>query len=219
MDATLINGLAAQLPHGWHVLDRVGDNGETEYAFSFHNDTAEAIIEAHAIPSAHAMPYGHDSEIIDIIRQNTLAADPNAGLLEVATTTGPVPCVYALFKNRMPDGGPGVHYAGTLYAHYRPGECLRLAAQAVEVGTTGMREASLFPAMLGQGLVTFAADGNTGQSQPVGWSRDPYDPTWTHGFLMNLAEQRQWDKQFPGHPLSVLRGAIDALAAATYTGR
>ena len=41
-----------------------------------------------------------------------------------------------------------------------------------------------------------------------GWFKDPYDPDWKMGFLMNASENRMFDDAFPEHPLSMLRNLV-----------
>lgn len=38
--------------------------------------------------------------------------------------------------------------------------------------------------------------------------KDPYDETYTKGFLMNAAEDEIFDEHFPDNPLTVLRHYI-----------
>ena len=40
------------------------------------------------------------------------------------------------------------------------------------------------------------------------WFRDPYDPEYRKGFLMNQSEKAELDSLFPEHPLSVARALI-----------
>ena len=40
------------------------------------------------------------------------------------------------------------------------------------------------------------------------WFRDPYDPEFKSGFLMNISEKPELDEQFPNHPLSEARALV-----------
>lgn len=46
----------------------------------------------------------------------------------------------------------------------------------------------------------------------LGWFKDPYDPDWKMGFLMNTSENRMFDDAFPEHPLSMLRSLVSFIA-------
>ncbi len=74
-----------------------------------------------------------------------------------------------------------------------------LKIQCQESGVTGQREALVLDREL--------APGHLRPTQEVmkSWAADPYDPTCQQGILRNLAEDEQYDAEFPDHPLSRLR--------------
>jgi len=43
------------------------------------------------------------------------------------------------------------------------------------------------------------------------WAFDPYDNSFTRGFLMNLSKNKQFDEMFPLHLLSEIRKFIRKL--------
>lgn len=51
---------------------------------------------------------------------------------------------------------------------------------------------------------------------PVGWNQDPYDPNYTNGIPMIMAEKRSFDGLFPGDPLSQARKLVLALTEDSY---
>lgn len=71
--------------------------------------------------------------------------------------------------------------------------------QAPEIGMTGMRDTAIVAQLMGEGKIS--ADENGLQ----GWFRDPYDPTFTKGTVMNQSEEEIYDATFPNHPLSEAR--------------
>ena len=46
-----------------------------------------------------------------------------------------------------------------------------------------------------------------------GWSGDPYDPSYTKGYLMNESEKSIYDERFPLHPLTEARKFAASLIA------
>ena len=76
-----------------------------------------------------------------------------------------------------------------------------------EAGITGMRDSTAYALILN-------AKRDAGDEIDVetfmenGWFRDPYDPDYKKGFLMNLSEKPELDELFPEHPLSVARALV-----------
>ena len=67
-----------------------------------------------------------------------------------------------------------------------------------------MREAVVLDQMVAAGRITFQEK----DERILGWTQDPYDPTLDAPLLRNLAEDEQYDAQFPDHPLSRLRSIL-----------
>jgi hypothetical protein len=78
--------------------------------------------------------------------------------------------------------------------------------QAEEAGMTGMREAVIADKLIREGKIV------PGEKDILGWAADPYDPTWKQGAPMNLAERQEYDHLFPGHPLTIVRDGLKAVA-------
>ena len=131
------------------------------------------------------------------------AAALGLGLIEAETPQidGCV-SVRAIFKS--PQRPTGMTYVGSLTLPFRDFSYV-VKVQCAEQGTTGIREAVVLDAMLrsGQVKVSGASDGKI-----RGWMRDPYDPTVDAPLMPNLAEDEQYDGQFPNHPLSRVRSVL-----------
>jgi hypothetical protein len=126
-------------------------------------------------------------------------------------------CVQLIFKTpRQPHG---MVYVGSLTFPFA--DCSYVAKiQCAEFGTSGVRDSFVLDAMLKDGSVSV----NPITKEIEGWSADPYDPQFTAPLLRNRSDDRQYDAQFPDHPLTAVRqiltgilrsvGADDALMAA-----
>ena len=79
-----------------------------------------------------------------------------------------------------------------------------LKYQAVESGMTGIRESAVM-AM----LPTPKIDEKT--NKIIGWCTDPYDASLEYEVMCNQADSREYDNQFPDHPLSRTRKFMDEL--------
>lgn len=82
-----------------------------------------------------------------------------------------------------------------------------LKHQAVESGMTGIRESAVM-AM----LPTPKIDENT--KKIIGWCTDPYDDSLEYDVMCNKADSREYDNQFPDHPLSRTRKFMNELPNA-----
>ena len=71
--------------------------------------------------------------------------------------------------------------------------------QCPEIGTTGVRDSTVFELALKKGLVEIS------NKTVKGWMKDPYDENIDLPYMMNLSEKEEYDKMFPEHPLSRLR--------------
>ena len=82
-----------------------------------------------------------------------------------------------------------------------------VAGYFMETGSPGYREAII------KSRKEREARAGAGDPSLPGWSRDPYDPSVTKGYLMNESEKREYDSRFPLHPLTEARAFIAAMAA------
>lgn len=101
--------------------------------------------------------------------------------------------VHAIFK--LPQEAGGMSYVGSMTVPFESCSVM-VTSPCEEQGMSGVRDATVF-------AVADLTFDDTGQ--PIGWVADPYDATVTGGILRNLADDEQWDEQFPEHPLSRCR--------------
>lgn len=109
---------------------------------------------------------------------------------------------YSIVKTLKEQGG--VQYILT-YQKFYPEIILNIQAYFDENGTTGIRESMAYELCRRQNLV-----GNDGDPF-AGWEKDPYDETIRDGALMNLSETEQFDKLFPGFPLTMCREFLQSI--------
>lgn len=103
---------------------------------------------------------------------------------------------------KFPMEHQGMAYVGSIIIPYKNCSYV-LKVQCPEVGTTGIRDSTIFSKMINEGVITLE-----GGIIPKGWAKDPYDETITGGVQMNLSEEEQYDKMFPEHPLSIVRNIM-----------
>lgn len=111
-------------------------------------------------------------------------------------------CIYSIVKNRMKP--TGVEYILSMDIEKAAGSN-HVQAYFAETGTTGTRDVMVYDLVRRKGSDPME-DGT--------WCYDPYDSTYTEGFLMNQSEERQFDEMFPEHPLSLARELVRQIGAA-----
>lgn len=137
-------------------------------------------------------------ELRNFYRQSV--AESGGGLVEVSVfKLHGIPSVKTIFK--MPQPERGMTYLASVTIPFENCSFV-IKAQAVEVGTTGIRDNLVLSQFLQTGEVTFDDDGLKN------WFEDPYDASFREGALMNKSEREEYDNEFPDHPLSVVRHLI-----------
>ncbi len=137
----------------------------------------------------------------------------HGGLVEVSVgvlADTRISVVKTIFK--LPRQPRGMGYIGSLTVPFK--HCSYVVKiQAEEGGMTGMREAVIADKLIREGKIA------PGENNIPGWSTDPYDQTWKKGVLMNLAEREEYDPLFPGHPLTIVRDGLKAVAGNLKPGK
>ena len=133
-------------------------------------------------------------------------ADPaGLGIIEIDTVTvADCLAIRTIFKAAPASGGRV--YLGGLTFPFRDFSYV-LKSQCEERGPTGMRDTVVYMQMM--------ESGETGIDEATetmtGWLDDPYNPFEKGPMTRNKSERREYDAQFPQHPLSRLRRVIDHL--------
>lgn len=139
--------------------------------------------------------------LCDFFRQQIVAA--NGGIIQVdIAQKANCPYVKTIFK--IPQQPKGITYVGSLIFPFKQYSYV-VKIQAIEVGTTGMRDSVIAGNLMAAGVI------KVGDNGFEGWFQDPYKPDFEGGTLMNLSEAEAYDAQFEGHPLSQVRGVLRAV--------
>lgn len=148
-----------------------------------------------------AMPFDGKQTVIDGIHE--CLAD-NQGLIEVNSgkTKRGYDYIYSIVKT-IRDNFEGALYFLRMNVG-NDSNIIEIQATFEEQGVTGERESYCVSFAQNAELVTISDD------KLVGWSEDPYDPSYEKGIPMNLSEREGVDAFFPDHPLSQAREFIAA---------
>lgn len=184
-----IVGAKLTLPDSYFPMRPMPDDPPHSLPLGMETTGTTCFLMVMPIPSEQAMPYDGPKDVIDGIH-DALAEDQ--GLVEVGEgmAASGARLIYSVVKTAVELSG--TQYALTLNLEGRRND---ICVQGFfdEAGTTGARDAAVF-AMTGATLDN--------------WSRDPYDPGVTEGYLMNASESPDYDDAFPDHPLSLLRRLV-----------
>lgn len=160
----------------------------------------KAILSTWEVDQETSMDFNNPHGVIDYLHEHM---GDNEGIIEVkaGVTKAGNPIIYNILKQRLHDDGtPGNGYLINL--NFQIGDHIYFVNGFFEeYGTTGIRESNVF--------AMYQKDHPNLEDPFEGWSRDPYDPSFTKGFLRNLSEHQQFDRFCPGHPLSQARAYID----------
>lgn len=110
---------------------------------------------------------------------------------------------YSVIKTifKIPQKPTGMVYLASLTIPFK--KCSYVVKiQAVEAGTTGMRDTLVADKLFKEGKISLGANSFDG------WFSDPYNPSIEGGTRMNLAEDMIYDSMFPEHPLSQARSLL-----------
>ena len=153
--------------------------------YGMRTDGTSVLLTHMFVDENASMPFDNDQSIIDSLH-NSLSE--SMGIVEVnhGTTLGGKPYVYNVLKQpRIENGDFAEHGVGyTLNLNVKEGDLIHFIN------------------------ASFKEDNITPSEAQKKWFMDPYDESFTRGFLRNYSEQEQYDDMFPDHPLSHLHRFI-----------
>lgn len=134
-----------------------------------------------------------------------IARESKLGVIEIDTVVvDGCPAVRTLFK--LAQQPKGRTYLASLTIPFRDFSYV-FKVQCEELEVTGIRDTVVSMNLMSEGVVGFDAKSGT----MTGWLDDPYDQHETGPMTRNKSERREYDSQFPEHPLSRARRVLDLL--------
>jgi hypothetical protein len=125
-------------------------------------------------------------------------------------TVGSHPAIQIVYKREQ---GSGYRYTGILVIKFGEYWC-QVTVVCGEKGMTGIREAVLTPRLLEDGRIKIRKHPfylrlfKRSSGYLEGWFADPYDPRYRGINLRSIADNEEYDDEFPNHPLSRLRSTL-----------
>ena len=184
---------------GWQPIER------TPYVHSWGDDIKNLrsvlSLEFFDAPPEIPVPLSDVKGLRFVYR--TIANQSGAGLVsaEIDEVAG-IGLIKTIFKLQQPNRG--MVYVGSITAPFRDFSYVA-KIQSVELGMAGIREAKV--------MDEFLAKNNPQKidGEVEGWAADPYDPDTKYPFMPNVAEQQEYDKEFPDHALSKVRRTMKVI--------
>lgn len=176
--------------------------GKGYIGYRFWNGCASGLVVC-SEGKKKAMPYT-EQELIEDWHESM---PEHAGIIEAkqGLTAAGLHYIYLLTKEREDDdpwSPEEVAYKMQMCIS-KNNRYLYVDSMFVEEGMTGVRGGAVFD--------TFREEHSDVELYKLmeRWTRDPYDPEYRIGFLMNRSEARELDELFPHHPLSIARKLAD----------
>lgn len=117
-------------------------------------------------------------------------------------TVNHLDCIMLVFK--APSQPHGMIYVGSLTFPFEEFSYV-VKIQCAELNNSGARDTVVLDLAMREGAVAFdPEDGSV-----VGWTADPYDPSFVAPLLSNLSDKQQFDTMFPDHPLTDVRVCLN----------
>ena len=176
--------------------------------YTIATSNATGIIVCFEVPEDTAMPFDSPESLVDILHGSM---DDNQGIIEVRNGK----CrnggrfVYYIMKYMYGDGPVPTRTCGyQLNFNFEIGDkVFFISGSFDEAGMTGMRD-SIGIELLAKAKEQAGEPVDMTEILENDWFRDPYDPEYTKGFLMNRSEIAELDSMFPEHPLSLTRQLV-----------
>ena len=191
----MISGKTITIPEYYQRVDPMPDDPAESIPYMVQTDNALCFALIFPVEESRSLPRTKEA-LISGIRQ---FLGENQGLIQVEAVEDHV---YSIVKTTKEPSG--IQYILT-YQKIFPESILNIQAFFEEFGTTGIRDSVVYEMCRRQNLV------GTENDPFSGWMQDPYDDTIREGTLMNLSELEEFDKQFPGFPLSMCREFVRAV--------
>lgn len=166
-------------------------------SFMMQNSNTAALLQIYPIEVGGAMPFQNPQSVIDGIHRSV---KDDQALIEVENGMfGNFAFIYSIVKTLHEQKFTGVQYFMLMHVLI-DGQAFAVQGFFDEIGMTGARDNTVWPMLVK--LKEIDPEKNDG------WWRDPYDKTIKKAYLMNISEEKRFDKLFPEHPLSVCRKLI-----------
>jgi hypothetical protein len=180
----------------WQKLDTMPEDPFGACVIGKQNENSQCMVLIYPIEENSVMPFNKPQNVINGIH-NSLADDQ--GLIEVQTMEKNVPIIYSIIKTKL--NPSGIQYF--LRLHFKiNNNYYSVDGFFSEIGITGARETNVYDLSRREGII---------KEGMQGWTFDPYDKNYKKGLLMNISEDRKYDKLFPTHPISEARDFVNVL--------
>lgn len=190
------NDFRVKIPNEFFKVDSMPNDPPYSTAYMKKTEMSNFFAMIYPIYNNYAMPYDDEKMVIDQIH-NTL--DNEQGLIEVKSgyTCTRKRYIYSIVKTKL--NPTGMQYVLTMDIEMQD-YAMHIQCFGDEVGETGLRDNVILNKLVNDGSIILP--------DIEGWFKDPYNPNFKKGILMNASEKVEYDRMFPLHPLSEIRDLI-----------
>lgn len=193
--AVKIKGMNISIPGYYQSVKSMPGDPEDSKPYIVQTNDATCFIVMNPIEKEKAMPFD-EQMVIDGIHK---ILDHHQGLIEVKKGQD---YIYSIVKDYQEKSG--VQYVLVFQKFYET-QVLSIQGYFDERGTTGLRDTMVYEICRRENVI------GSEKNPFAGWKKDPYDPDYRNGMLMNLSEDRKYDSLFPESPLSMCREFVRVL--------
>ena len=187
-----------KIPENYRESQSMPGDPKGSSAFGFiGNDSTNAVV---IFEDEQIMPYDDQKGVVHGLRRTL---EDNKGVVEAENgiTKSGKRFVYTIVKVLQVTGGAPAGVLYNLNMQIENGNSATMVqGYFAEQGATGKRESAVYSELKNTPNIN------------ENWSKDPYDENFKFGILKNISENREYDENFPDHPLTQARKFVEFVA-------
>lgn len=196
----LTQNVSLVIPEEYKRLESKPSDPENAKVYGRVSSQSNSIVQIFPISYEEGLYHQTTEEIIEKIH-NSLSDDEGLIKVDCGVSSKGKKFAYSIIKTQPEPRS--IEYKVDM--HFENNDStIAVQGYFLETGSPGFREAAI------KGQLTRDLQGADLQTI---WYKDPYDPEFTQGLLMNESEKEKYDIRFPLHPLTEARKLIAALIA------
>ena len=182
---------------------------EGSLGYTIASDNATGIVVCFEVPPETAMPFDNPEELVRYLHETM---NENQGIIEAKNGKCKNGGRYVYYIMKYSYGEE--HISSRVFGYQLnfnfeiDDHVYFISGSFDEAGMTGQRD-SIGLMLLAKSKEQAGQAADLTDIMEHDWFCDPYDPSFTKGFLMNRSEVSELDSMFPEHPLSVTRSLVN----------
>jgi len=163
---------------------------------------------------AHPNEFLHDLSNLKSLRESYRREAAKSDGAIITVEVAPIAGIASIKVINKFERLPAYAYEGTLVLPFR-NFYYTIIVHSIERGTTGVRDAVVSAHLAERGELEIElfekSDASDATGRIKGWFYDPYDSSYQGRTLHSMSDDERFDALFPHHPLSKIRGFLNAI--------